>query len=98
MNGYLILFLVVLVILLIGVALFFIAKLYLKKEIESDANNPNRIKVTKSALIQAFVIVVVLSTVFYFKESGHLWASILIAMLYIAAQVYKYSLIKKVSQ
>ena len=94
MNGYLLLFLVVLVTLLIGIGLFFLARLRFRKEIQSEANKPNRIKITKGVLLQTFVLVVVLLVVFYFKEIGHRWASILVAMLYMSAHVYKYFVIK----
>ena len=95
MNGYLLLLLVVLVTLLIGIGLFFFGKLYFKKEIQSETNKPNRIKITKGVLLQTFVLVVVLLVVFYFKEIGHRWASILVAMLYISAHVYNYFVVNK---
>ena len=94
MNGYLILFFVVVVTLIIGAALFFIARLYFKKEIESDANNPNRIKVTKGVLLQTLGLVAVLLIIFYFKEIGHMWASILVAMFYITLIIYNYFVIE----
>ena len=90
MNGYLILFFVVLFTLLIAMVLFFIARLFFKKEIQFEVSNSNRLKVTKGVLIQTIVIVIVLLIVYYFRENGHKWASILIAMFYLAAQISNY--------
>ena len=85
MNGYLLLLIIVCATLLISVGLFYLGRFFFKSEIQQSIDSPNQIKVTKGVLLQAVIIVSVLMTLFYFETTGHRWAAILIAFIYLGA-------------
>jgi len=77
--------------LVIGTVLFFIARLFVKKEIE----NTTAPKAKMGDILHAFLVVGGLLILVYLSSAGHVWAAISFAVIMFIAQVWGNYIVRK---
>jgi nitrate reductase gamma subunit len=77
--------------LVIGSVLFFIARLFVKKEIE----NTTAPKATMRDILHAVLVVGCLLILVYLSTAGHVWAAISFAVIMFIAQIWGNYIVRK---
>ena len=85
MEGYQVILLVLGIFFIVGAMMFFVAKLFMHKQIKEDKIKNG--KVSKRTLFYSLVVISGMLVLAWFKESGHTWAIFLWAGMILTMQI-----------